>query len=213
MILDIIIRIVNSLVSLINELGYLGIFLGMTIESSFFPFPSEIILIPAGVLVAEGSMNFWIVCLLGILGSIVGALINFFLAFFLGRKVVDKAVSKYGKFLFLNSEKLERVDYFFKKKGEITTFVGRLIPGVRQIISLPAGFSKMNLWKFSLFTILGAGIWSFILVYAGYLAGNNLLWLKENVNIVVIAIAVIILSCFFVRIILSKNNKNKIKNS
>ena len=158
-------QIVDGLFAIIANFGYLGIFIGMTIESSFFPFPSEVIMIPAGALIASGQMTFFWVFFAGLLGSLVGALINFFLAFFLGRKTINFLILKYGKFFLLGKKGLERSDDYFKNHGEITTFIGRLIPVVRQLISLPAGFSKMNLFKFCLFTSLGAGIWIAILIY------------------------------------------------
>ncbi|MFW6027162.1 MAG: DedA family protein, partial [Candidatus Woesearchaeota archaeon] len=137
-------EIIQSLLDLVHSLGYLGIFLGMTLESSFFPFPSEAVLIPAGVLVAQNKMTIFYSFLMGTLGSLAGAYINYFLALFLGRRTVDHLVNKYGKFLFLDKEKLKKSDLYFQKHGEITTFVARLIPVIRQLISLSAGFSKMN---------------------------------------------------------------------
>ena len=101
-------NIVNFLLSTISEIGYMGIFLGMTIESSFFPFPSELILIPAGALVASGEMSFFLVFLAGVLGSLTGALINYFLALFLGRTAVDLLVSKHGKFLFIDKQRIKK---------------------------------------------------------------------------------------------------------
>lgn len=202
-----------SLVSLINSLGYIGIFLGMVIESSFFPFPSEIILIPAGALVAEGKMNFFLVLFSGILGSLIGALINFSLALFLGRKAVDRLVLRYGKFFFLNEERLEKSDEYFKKNGEATTFIGRLIPGIRQLISLPAGFSKMNIFRFSFFTALGAGLWSLILVYAGFLAGNNILWLEQNLNLITLILISVSLIIILFYLLKRRNYFRKNKNS
>ncbi len=166
--------IIDSLLLIIQKLGYFGIFVGMLIESSFFPFPSEIILIPAGALVAKQEMVFWAVLVAGILGSLVGALINYFLAFYLGRRAINALINKYGKILFIKPEHIEKSDKYFKKHGEITTFIGRFILGIRQLISLPAGFSKMNLFKFCLFTSLGAGIWSLILIYLGYVLGSDL---------------------------------------
>ena len=108
-------NLIEALIAVIKELGYLGIFIGMTIESSFIPFPSEIILIPAGALVAKGEMAFLFVFLAGLFGSLAGALINFFLALLLGRTAVDFLVSKYGKILFINKEKLKKSDDYFRK--------------------------------------------------------------------------------------------------
>jgi len=198
-------QFIEILLSIINRLGYFGIFIGMTIESSFFPFPSEIILIPAGALVARGEMVFIFVFLAGLLGSLVGALINFSLAFFLGRKTIDLLISKYGKFLFITKKKLKRSDNYFKKHGEITTFIGRLIIGVRQFISLPAGFSKMNLFKFCLFTALGAGIWTMILTYTGYFFGGDIdLTLK-----IIITLLLVLFSLIVVLIYLGNRKKHK----
>jgi membrane protein DedA with SNARE-associated domain len=170
---ELFLNLIENLLLIIKELGYLGIFIGMTIESSFFPFPSEVILIPAGVLVARGEMNFLLVFLAGLAGSILGAWINYAIALFLGRKTIDLLIDKYGRFLFLNKSKLRKTDNYFKKHGEITTFIGRLIFVIRQLISLPAGFAKMNFWKFTLFTALGAGIWTAILITIGYFFGSS----------------------------------------
>ncbi len=172
--LEIISQVVDSLLSITKELGYLGIFIGMLIESSFFPFPSEVILIPAGALIAKGEMAFGLVFLAGLLGSMAGALINYSLAFYLGRNTVNALINKYGKIFFITQKHLEKSDEYFKRHGEITTFVGRLIMGIRQLISLPAGFSKMNLFKFCFFTALGAGVWTLLLIYLGYVLGSDI---------------------------------------
>ena len=183
---DVIQQIVSFLLNLIQQLGYLGIFIGMTIESSFFPFPSEIILIPAGALASQGKMSIPLIFIAGLAGSLLGAYINYFLALFLGRTTTNFLINKYGKFVFLNSESLRKSDDFFKKHGSITTFTGRLIPVIRQLISLPAGFSKMNFLKFSFFTAIGAGIWAAILIYVGYLFGNNSELIQQNMNLATI---------------------------
>lgn len=184
MVTEIISNLIVTILSIINELGYLGIFIGMTIESSFFPFPSEIIMIPAGALVAQGEMSFIGVFSAGLAGSLLGALINFFLALFFGRAMIDFLIHKYGKFVFITDKALNKADIFFQKHGEITTFVGRLIPVIRQLISLPAGFAKMNIFKFCLFTSLGAGIWTLILISIGYFFGNNLEWINTNMALI-----------------------------
>lgn len=204
MVVEYLSQLVEALLSLIGELGYIGIFIGMTIESSFFPFPSEVILIPAGALIARGEMAFLPVFFAGLLGSLVGALISFFLAFFLGRKTVDFLISKYGKFLFITRKKLKKSDYYFKKHGEVTIFIARLIPLVRQIISLPAGFSKMSLFKFILFTALGAGIWTALLIYVGFFFGSQV---ESTLKLITLTIMLISLSIIIAYILVNKKKK------
>jgi membrane protein DedA with SNARE-associated domain len=172
--MEILATFISAVLSAIESLGYIGIFLGMTIESSFIPFPSEVILIPAGALAAQGKMGILQIFVAGLLGTITGALINYFLALYLGRATIDLLIDKYGRFLFLTRTKLKHSDDYVKKHGEITTFIGRLIPVVRQLISLPAGFSKMKLSKFVLFTALGAGIWTLLLILLGYFYGSTI---------------------------------------
>ena len=143
--------------------------------------------------------------------NIFKALINFLLALFLGRKAVDLLISKYGRIFLLNKEQLGKTDRFFKKHGEITTFVGRLIPWIRQLISIPAGFSRMNLLKFCFFTGLGAGLWTLVLIYVGYVCGNNTLWIRENMSVITLLVLLFALMVLIVYILWNKKHKNLLK--
>lgn len=191
-------QIANYIVSIVSAWGYFGIFVMMFIESSFFvPFPSEIVMIPAGFLVYKGEMSFSIALICGVLGSLIGALCNYYVALFFGRNLL----LKYGKFVKFSPEKLEKLENFFKKHGEISTFNGRLIPGIRQYISLPAGLAKMNLAKFSFYTSLGSGIWVFVLVALGYFIGENQALIKEKLHIITIItlICVVLISAIYIK--------------
>jgi len=189
-------EIAQYLVDTIGSMGYLGIFLLMFLESTFFPFPSEIIMIPAGYLAYKGEMNLYMVVLVGILGSVAGALLNYYLAMYLGRKII----LKYGKYFFIKEETLDKLDTFFAKHGEISTFTGRLIPGIRQLISLPAGLARMKLFKFSLYTSIGAAIWIVILVFVGYFVGSNQALITEYMKSVTLIalVSVVFIIIFYV---------------
>jgi len=188
-------EIAQYLVDTIGSMGYLGIFLLMFLESTFFPFPSEIIMIPAGYLAYQGEMNLYMVILVGILGSVAGALLNYYLAMYLGRKII----LKYGKYFFIKEETLDKLDIFFAKHGEISTFTGRLIPGIRQLISLPAGLARMNIAKFSFYTAIGAGIWVVVLVLVGYLVGSNQELISEYMKsaILIALVSVVLIIIFY----------------
>ncbi len=161
--------IVHWLTEVIFRLGYPGITLLMALESSFFPFPSEVVLPPAGYLAAQGRMNAWLAFGSGLTGSLVGALFNYYLAVALGRPLLHR----YHRFLLMREASLDRAEAFFRRHGEISTFVGRLIPVIRQLISLPAGLARMRLDRFALYTALGAGIWCAILTYVGWYVGAH----------------------------------------
>lgn len=180
--------IIDFIVQTVGSLGYAGIFIMMFLESSFFPFPSEVVMIPAGYLAFKGEMNMYLVILFGILGSLAGSLFNYYLAIKFGRRFLIK----YGKYFFIKEETIVRMEVFFKNHGHISTFSGRLIPVVRQYISLPAGLAKMNIFVFSVYTFLGAGIWVVILALLGYFLGDNELLIKEYLHYIIIVILILL---------------------
>jgi len=161
--------LVNGLTEIIFKLGYLGITLLMALESSFVPFPSEVVLPPAGYLAAQGRMNAGLALAAGLAGSLIGALVNYYLAAKLGRPLLHR----YGKYFLIKEKSLDRAEDFFRRHGEISMFIGRLIPVIRQLISLPAGFARMRVGLFVFYTALGAGIWCTILTYIGWYVGRN----------------------------------------
>ena len=153
----------------LEHLNYWTITLLMIIESSFIPFPSEVVIPPAAYLAAEGEMSFSLVLLFGTIGALIGASINYFLAYYLGRPLIYKfASSKLGHLFLLDEHKVKVAEDYFVKNGAISTFIGRLLPAVRQLISIPAGLAKMKFSKFVVYTTIGAGIWNLILAMIGY---------------------------------------------
>jgi membrane protein DedA with SNARE-associated domain len=154
----------------LDHLNYWTITLLMAIESSFIPFPSEVVVPPAAYKAAGGSdMNVFLVVFFATLGANIGALFNYYLAYFVGRPIVYKfANSRFGHMCLIDENKVKNAERYFEKHGALSTFIGRLIPAVRQLISIPAGLSKMKLSTFLLYTTLGAGIWNTILAAIGY---------------------------------------------
>lgn len=171
------------LVDTIGRMGYTGIISLMFLESSFFPFPSEVVMPPAGYLAWKGEMSLSLVLLSGIAGSLLGALFNYWIAVKLGRPFL----LKYGKYFFISPESIDKADKFFQKHGHVSTLVGRLLPVIRQYISLPAGIARMPMKTFMLFTTIGAGAWVTVLTFAGYLLGEHQDMLKEYLHIITIA--------------------------
>ncbi len=208
MITDLIHTSIDYLISTISSLGYFGIFILMALESSIIPVPSEAVLIPAGFLIYQGSMSWSIVLLVSILGALVGSIISYFIAFYLGRKVVNAIILKYGKIFFLSRASIIKSEDYFDNHGEITTFIGRLIPVIRHLISLPAGFARMNLLKFSIYTSLGAGIWSVILIYLGYIFGKNYDLISNYLNIITLILLIVIILFIIIYIFIKRKNKN-----
>lgn len=161
--------IIDAIVQFVEDLGYVGIFIMTFIESSFLPIPAEITMIPAGYLVSQGVMNAWIVMIAATAGSIGGASLNYWIALRFGRNLL----LKYRKFFFITEAKLLKMESFFEEHGNISTFTGRLLPGVRHFISFPAGLARMNLARFSFYTGLGGGLWMGALLVVGYVLGEN----------------------------------------
>lgn len=159
----------------VDNASYLLIFVLMTVESSFIPFPSEVVVPPAAYLACtKGDMNVFAVVLVATAGALCGALINYFLSLWIGRPLVYSfADSRLGHALLINREKVENAEKYFDSHGAVSTFIGRLIPAVRQLISIPAGLARMNLGVFCLFTALGAGIWNGILAVLGWWLGRT----------------------------------------
>ncbi|MFV0481428.1 MAG: DedA family protein [Campylobacteraceae bacterium] len=179
---------INWLLALIESWGYLGIFILMFLESSLFPLPSEAIIIPAGYLASQGKMSFTLIMLTSVSGTLCGALLNYFLA----RRFGKYLLLKFGKYLFIKPHHIEKVEEFFKKHGEISTFNGRLVPGIRQFIPIPAGLACMNLKRFMIYTTLGAAIWMFTLTMLGFIIGENQELVKEYLSyIIVVALALV----------------------
>ncbi|MBR1438104.1 MAG: DedA family protein [Synergistaceae bacterium] len=183
------------LVETIGRMGYTGIISLMFLESSFFPFPSEVVMPPAGYLAWKGEMSLPLVLFSGIAGSLLGALFNYWIAVKLGRPFL----LKYGKYFFVSPESINKADEFFSKHGHVSTLIGRLLPVIRQYISLPAGIARMPMKTFMLFTTIGAGTWVVVLTFAGYLLGEHQELLKEYLHVITIgciALAVIIAGAY-----------------
>lgn len=161
--------LIQWLLDTIGAMGYPGIFLLMAMESSVIPVPSELVMPPAGYLAFHGNMNLGVAILCGALGSLAGAYVNYLVSHYLGRPLI----MRYGKYVLIPPEKFEKVERFFLQHGEISTFLGRLLPVVRHLISIPAGLSGMSHLKFSFYTLAGAGIWCSILAGIGYFIGEN----------------------------------------
>ncbi len=182
-------------VELVRTLGYLGIAFLMFIESSFIPFPSELVMPQAGYLASKGEMNAYVAIFMGILGSWLGAILNYVLALYVGRPFL----LKYGKYFFISQKTYIKAEDFFREHGEIGTFTGRLIPGIRQYVSLPAGLAKMKMSHFLFFTGLGSGIWCAILVYIGFQCGENEAIIKQyskQATVAVIVFCVVLVAAY-----------------
>jgi membrane protein DedA with SNARE-associated domain len=196
--------LIEWIVDVVGALGYPGIVALMFLESSFFPFPSEVVIPPAGYLASKGQMNLLFVIVCGIIGSMLGAIFNYYIAVKWGRKFFDR----YGKYLFVSPEALDKADAFFEKHGHISTFTARLLPVIRQYVSLPAGLARMNMFKFCLYTALGSGIWVVILAAVGYWIGGGEGDMQAALRRVTAALA---LFCVFLVAVYAVNHRRKRK--
>ena len=206
-----------------EHMNYATITALMAIESSFIPFPSEIVVPPAAYVAdIEGSslnisdsypLNVLFVVLFGTLGAIIGAIINYLLAMWLGRPIIYAfADSKIGHLCMLSSDKIKKAEDYFNQHGKVSTFVGRLIPGIRQLISIPAGLCKMHFGWFLFYTFLGAGIWNIILALLGYITHGQKDLIDQyshELSIAIMAIFGVAIILFVVKAIIKRHRKNK----
>jgi membrane protein DedA with SNARE-associated domain len=197
----------NLITNILNSLGwYPTIFVLMLLESTVVPVPSEFVVTPAAYHAASGSLNVFLVVLFATIGADVGASINYFVALYVGRPVIYKfANSKWGKMCLLNQEKVEKSERYFDNHGVMATLTGRLVPGIRHLISIPAGLARMTYWKFLLYTTIGAGVWHAILAALGWylhtIVPENQLndTIKEYNHYIVFAIlAIVVIAILYV---------------
>lgn len=201
-----------------NNMNYLSITLLMTVESSFIPFPSEIVIPPAAYVAGKEDstlhvtdnyiLNVLLIVLFGTIGALLGAIINYLLAMWLGRPIIYAfADSKVGHLCLLSSEKVKKAEDYFNDHGKVSTFVGRLIPGIRQLISIPAGLSKMNFGQFLLYTFLGAGIWNTVLALLGYIAHGQMDLIHKyshELSIAIMALLSVVVVYFVVKAVVKR---------
>jgi len=171
---------IDWVLATVNGWGYTGIFILMALESTVLPIPSELVVIPAGYLAYQGKMSAGLIFLAATLGSLAGAFVNYAFALWVGRPFLER----YGRYFFVRPALLHKTDAFFARHGAISTFTGRLVPGIRHLISLPAGLTRMNPLAFALYTLLGAGLWSAVLVAMGWFIGGNETLIQENLPLV-----------------------------
>ncbi len=204
-----------------NNMNYLSITLLMTLESSFIPFPSEVVIPPAAYVAGKEDstlhvtdnyiLNVLLIVLVGTIGALLGAIINYVLAMWLGRPIIYAfADSKLGHLCLLSSEKVKKAEDYFNDHGKVSTFVGRLIPGIRQLISIPAGLSKMHIGQFLLYTFLGAGIWNIVLALLGYIAHGQMDLIhaySHELSIAIMALLGIVVVYFVVKAVIKRCKK------
>jgi membrane protein DedA with SNARE-associated domain len=204
----------NWISTLLGNLNYGTIFILMLLESTVIPVPSELVVAPAAYHAASGSLNVVLVVLFATIGADVGASINYFVALYVGRPVIYSfANSRWGKMCLLNQEKVEKSERYFDEHGIVATLTGRLIPGIRHLISLPAGLARMNYWKFLLYTTIGAGVWHSILAALGWYLhaivpedqlNDKISEYAEYIKLIIIALVIAAIVWFVVKKYLKK---------
>lgn len=207
----------NLFTSLLSNLNYGTIFFLMMLESTVVPVPSEFVVTPAAYHAASGQLDIWLVILAATIGADLGASINYFVALYVGRPVIYRfANSRWGKMCLLNQEKVEKSERYFDEHGIVATLTGRLIPGIRHLISIPAGLARMNYWKFLLYTTIGAGVWHSILAALGWYLhaivpeeqlNDKISEYAEYIKIVILALVVLAIVYFLIKHYTKRNSR------
>ncbi len=204
----------NIISSLLSNLNYGTILFLMLLESTVIPVPSEFVVTPAAYHAAGGDLDVWLVILFATIGADLGASINYVVAYYVGRPVIYKfANSKWGKMCLLSQEKVEKSERYFDDHGIVATLTGRLIPGIRHLISIPAGLAKMNYWKFLLYTTIGAGAWHAILAALGWYLhaivpedqlDDKIVEYAEYIKLTIVALVILAIAYFIIKKIIKK---------
>lgn len=213
----------NWFSSLMGNLNYWTVFLLMYIEGTVIPVPSELIVSPAAYHAAAGHLDVTLVIIFATLGAVLGSATNYVAAYYLGRPIVYRfANSKLGHLCLLNQEKIEKSEKYFNDHGVIATLTGRLLPGIRQVISVPAGLAKMKFWKFILYTTIGAGIWNCVLAALGWYLhsivpeeqlNDKILEYNDHIKVVILSLFGLMVAYFVIKHFLNKRKQNKNQSS
>lgn len=206
-----------------GNLNYWTVFILMYVEGTVIPVPSELIVSPAAYHAAAGHLNVTLVIIFATLGAVLGSATNYVAAYYLGRPIVYKfANSKLGHLCLLNQEKIEKSEKYFNDHGVMATLTGRLLPGIRQVISVPAGLAKMTFWKFMLYTTIGAGIWNCVLAALGWYLhsivpeeqlNEKILEYNHHIKVVILSLFGMMVAYFIIRRFLNRRKKNKAQSS
>ena len=209
----------NWLSTLLGNLNYGTIFFLMLLESTVIPVPSEFVVSPAAYHAAAGNLNIFLVVLFATLGADCGATINYLAGYYFGRPIIYRfANSKWGRFCMLNQEKVEKSERYFDNHGMVATITGRLLPGIRHLISIPAGLAKMNYWKFLLYTTLGAGVWNCILAILGWYLhtivpedqlNEKIAEYGEYIKVAIMVLVAVALVYFMIRMLIKRRQNLK----